>query len=228
MKKLYWLLCAAVAVMLPPTVSGQVVTDVYQLTLHLKVPRVYNNTQSLGYRKPNNQIVKGLLFVSYDDSKLDEGGGVARPVITIEGLYNKTHKLSNGKNVVYDPVTIYEYDPMPRINVIGNNATEKFKTATAIFKFEANPSYNIGEIEEDNTLIVECSGFGTVRSSKGCQIIKRLSGMCTGQIGCGCMAYLHLSPTRYWWWCGWLHFADDVAAIQGRWSAQWLYRRTCP
>ena len=225
MKKPYWLICAAVSALIPPS-QGQIVQDVYDLTLRLRVPRVYNNTESLGYRKPNNQIIKGQLLITYDDSRTSEGYAVW-PEISIDGLYNKTHKLSNGRNVVYDPVRIYESDPMPRINVIGNNKTLKFKTATAIFKFEANPSYNIGLIEEDNTLIVTCSGFGSVGSYKGTPVIKNFSGTCAGQIGCGCMAWSHLSPTRFWWWCGWLNCADDVAAVEGRWAAKWKYRVSC-
>lgn len=191
------------------------VTDVYKLKMRLKVPRVYNNTQSLGYRKPQSQLLEGYLLVTYKDED-------SRPSFAISNLYNKTHKI-NGVCVKY--TTYISESTFPRLNVIGDNKTEKFSRPTMVLGIEADPSYNIGDLTEDNTLILTLSGFGTTKKIGGYQVVKSVSGNAAGQLGCGCMAYSHVSPTRLWWWYGpVLDMTDDVAAVYGTWRIGFLER----
>lgn len=67
--------------------------------------------------------------------------------------------------------------------------------------------------------MLELSGGGKVR--KG--ILKTIKGSVKGQIGCGCRAYGHLSPTRVW--LGFVSdYVVDVAPLYGTFSAQFLSR----
>ena len=152
-------------------------TVVYKLTMVLKVPRVYENTQSLGYRK--NQTQKVYAYVYVDKSNLDGG----EPRIEVYDCINKTHKVG-GSYVTYSDVSAQ--DVMWRY--IGSNKTGVFKNTNIRFALDLDPSYNIGADEPDNTLVIMLSGFGTTEKS--------IKGMVTGQIGCGCRAYGHKSPTR--------------------------------
>lgn len=176
------LLLAAAGVTLAAPLAGKADGDCdvtrYQLAMYMYIPRVYNNTESTGYRKIQRQIIKGIMEVrDYDD-------GSREPEIEIVELVNQTHRV-NGKNVTYKCVTL-EGETMWRY--IGNNATGVFRRPCIKFSVDCNPSYNIGDDEPDNTLIVQLSGTGTSD--------KRITGHVTGQIGCGCYAYGHISPTR--------------------------------
>ena len=151
---------------------------VYKITMNLKVPRVYDNTQSLGYRKPQRQSIVGYVMV---DKSADPGQ--YEPLISFFDMENRTHKIG-GKRVTY--MDSYADEVMWRY--IGNNRTGIFRNTLVKFRMDMNPSYNIGEDEPDNTLIVTLSGFGSSERS--------IFGGVTGQIGCGCMAYGHISPTR--------------------------------
>ena len=152
-------------------------TAVYKLTMNLKVPRVYNNTQSLGYRKNQSQKILAYVYV-YKDT-LEDG----EPVIQIDGCYNRTHKVA-GSNVTYKDTqadgVMWRY--------IGSNKTGVFKNTNIKFSLDLDPSYNIGADEPDNALIITLSGYGFNE--------KTIKGQVTGQIGCGCTAYGHISPTR--------------------------------
>lgn len=160
--------------------------DVFDLKLSMKVPRIYNNNQSLGYRKYQTQTVNGEMLIDFD-----KYGSITN--VTFRNMVNKTHKMSNGKYVTYDAYIdsdiIY-----PRFNVIGNNNTGKFTTPSVSFYLAADPAYNIGEMSEDNGLYILMSGYGTLDAKKG--NIKTISGTFGGTLGCGCMAYGHVSPTR--------------------------------
>lgn len=153
----------------------------YKLTMHLRVPRVYNNTQSLGYRKMQYQTIVGYVIVDKDVTKAEEYTG--EPSICAFDFYNKTHKVNNA-NVTYGDTeatsVMWRY--------IGSNKTGVFKNTNVKFSLDLDPSYNIGEDEPDNALIITLSGYGTSE--------KRIKGSVTGQIGCGCKAYGHTSPTR--------------------------------
>ncbi len=110
----------------------------------------------------------------------------------LEDFVNKTHKLSNGKNVTYRAEM--DYDACyPKFNAIGSNKTNIFRTASICFAIGAEPSYNIGEYDEDTSLFVTLGGKGTI-SKKG--YIQHARGYLAGSLGCGCMAYGHISPTR--------------------------------
>lgn len=198
------------------------IVDLYDFTMSLKVPRIYNNTASLGYRKDQLQKIKGILKITYKE-------GERRPTFEIINLVNKTHKLSNGKNVTYNVTVDNDGEQVyPRFNYIGNNKTKKFTKAKIIFYFDANPSYNIGEDDEDNTLLITLSGSGTgVKKKKYnyAQIVTTMSGRATGTLGCGCMAYGHVSPTRIVGPYGpLLDEVDDVSPLEGTWKARFTGR----
>ncbi len=148
----------------------------YQLKLWLQIPRVYNNMQSRGYRKMQKQLLNGIVEVR--DIGADE------PEVSVSNLVNLTH-LVGDQNVTYR-CSVLEDETMWRY--IGNNATNVFRRACIRFSVDCDPSYNIGEDEPDNALIIQLAGTGTSDS--------RISGNVTGQIGCGCHAYGHVSPTR--------------------------------
>jgi hypothetical protein len=202
--------------------ADQTIIDEYDFTMSLKVPRVYNNTQSLGYRKDQKQKIKGTLKIIYKEDEL-------RPTLEITNLVNITHKI-NDKNITYQTTVDNEGEIVyPRFNYIGNNKTGKFNKAKIIFYFDANPSYNIGEDEPDNSLLVTLSGTGNTKIIKQCntkiQIVNIISGFVTGTLGCGCSAYGHVSPTRIVGPYGPICDAvDDVCAIVGEWKAKFKQR----
>lgn len=113
--------------------------------------------------------------------------------ISFQDIVNYTHKLSNGKNVTYDA---YVDDEKPlRVVAIGNNKTKRFNVASLCFSMIAEPSYNIGEVDEDTSLYVTLAGKGIIRNGK----IHSASGNASGTLGCGCYDYGHTSPTRLIW-----------------------------
>ena len=227
------------------------IVDVYDLKMSVKVPRIYNNNTSLGYRKYQSQRITGELRLIYNDQ-------FSRPTIIVTNLVNNTHKMSNGANVRYS-VTVDEGTYVfPRINLIGNNRTDVFKTASVCFYIDAEPSYNKGDDDEDNSLLVTMAGTGKTSTSKvkGARIISTMTGNLAGTLGCGCRAYGHTSPTRlagpfgyltyypFWWpdylkgywddkWNSWIlcnglvntssldPVVDDVAAVWGTWAAKY-------
>ena len=183
-------------------------TETYQLKLSLNVPRIYNNTQSLGYRKYQKQKIVGKMQLRFDkDGKLVD--------VKFIDLVNQTHKMSNGKNVVYKTELDIVY---PKFNCIGSNKTQKFNVGSVCFGLAAEPSYNIGEMNEDNGLYVVLAGKGKITKNA----LKTMSGYVAGTIGCGCMAYGHISPTRKLGLYGATDAVDDVAAVHGSWSAKLL------
>lgn len=154
-------------------------TVVYKLTMRLKVPRVYNNLQSIGFRKAQTQKVVGYVYVDKSLAEEDQ----TDPVIRADGFVNKTHKVG----VQYVTYSVSDAtDVMWRY--IGSNKTKVFRKPCVKFSLDLDPSYNIGYDEPDNTLVVTLSGHGASEN-----IIK---GSVTGNIGCGCRAYGHVSPTR--------------------------------
>lgn len=196
----------------------QTVTDVYLLKMTIKNPRVVDNMSSLGYRKYTRDILLGELRITYPLNSTE------RAKISVTGLYNKSYKI--GKDYVTYVAEVDEEKVFPRVNMIGNNKTNVFKTPSVMFALMLDPVYNVGDVEEDNTLNIVLSGTGTVTKTKrkGSQIIKSLSGSLSGTIGCGCYAYGHVSPTRvngaYGPIC---EYVDDVAAAWGQWHATYKY-----
>ena len=175
--------------------SASAATAVYDLTMWLKVPRVYDNANSRGKRKYQAQKIVGTLYVETDCE--------TEPTFCVSGLRNKTHKVG-GACVTYTTTV----EGTPFWHAVGSNATGKFKTASVRIDLDAEPSYNIGDPDEpDNTLLVTLAGSGTA---------KRIHGYVSGQIGCGCTAYGHLSPTRIMW----TNTPTDIAAVYGRFTAK--------
>lgn len=145
---------------------GQTV-DTYSFKMNLKVPRIYDNMASLGYRKLESQRLVGeLQFIYSDDGSVN---------VKVKNLKNRTHKV-NGipiSYVCYD----FPYDNhKPLVVGIGSNRTGRFKQGGAEFAFQADPSYNIGAVDEDNTLILELSGYGTIRGG----VLKNIKGAVKG------------------------------------------------
>ena len=143
-------------------------------------------------------------------------------VVKVKDLENRTHHI-NGNRVTY---TCYEYpydDNQILVVGIGNNKTLKFTQGGACFSFVAEPSYNIGSVDEDNTLMLELSGHGNLRGD----FIKNLRGSVRGKIGCGCTAYGHISPTRLF--IGYLStIVWDVAPLDGTFRAMFKNRYVGP
>lgn len=171
----------------------------WELCARINVPRVYNNSESLGKRAYQVQHVHGYFTV--EDSSYPGG----EPTIEFVELVNKTHKVG-GKFVSYEANA-----SAVRWHVIGNNKTGKFATPSVCFQLEAFPSYAIGESpDEDNSLniVMAARGIGE----------KRISGRIAGMMGCGCMEYGHVSPTRIWDWRK--AFVVDTASVYGTWTAK--------
>lgn len=211
---------------------GELFVNEYSLRIRQQVPRIYDNSTSLGYRKYQGQTIKGTLYIVYDMKDKNQ-----RPRIFVDGLENRTHKMSNGKYITYKTTINNSGDlsgPITRVNLIGNNRTDVFKTASIVFYMDAEPSYNVGKDDEDNSLLCTFSGNGSSSKKKvkavnqtGNQVrivdygkqlvISSVKGVDAGTLGCGCMAYGHKSPTRVAFYFGHTDIVDDVSASFGKW-----------
>ena len=204
-------------------------TDVYDFRMRVKVPRIYDNTASLGKRKWQTQLITGQMLVNYDTDDI-------APVITFKNCVNLTHKI-NKKNVTYLCEQGYD-EVVRRWVVMGNNKTGVFKDGSCFFFADFEPSYNIGDDEPDNSLLLYFGGYGTLQKVKtylpcDCTCgesgtaykVKNWKGYCVGTMGCGCRAYGHTSPTRVLGFCGpACDWVSDVAAIpMGQWQAKYRY-----
>jgi len=198
------------------------VVDVYELTMSLHVPRVYDNTTSQGYRKYQTQRIKGYLYATYDDDD--------NVTLRIDSCYNKTHKVA-GSYVKYQ-VTVDNDGTIlyPRWTYIGSNKTGIFKTPSVAFYIDCFPSYAKGADEPDNSLLLTLAGTGITKKVKktGGIYISKLKGTASGILGCGCMAYGHVSPTRQIGFCGPRDKeVRDVCAVFGTWSAKYVKSQAC-
>jgi len=202
------------------TAAGGTVVDEYSLVMKLQVPRIYDNTESLGKRKYQVQRLEGTLYIAYAD-------GEEMPQVMVSNLVNKTHKIG-GKGIRYS-CTVDEGCTVPRVNLIGSNRTGVFNVPTMSFGLDAEPDYNVGEDDEDNSLIVNLAGKGAT-STDGCgnRRIRIVKGYVAGTMGCGCRAYGHVSPTRVADACGASDLVDDVAAVFGVWYAKFRRRVSKP
>lgn len=153
-------------------------TIVYKMKMSLKIPRVYDNSKSLGYRKIQRQKIECKVYV---DKDLKDGQ--SEPEIAVYDVVNKTHKIQS-KNVTYRDCEAQDVT----WRYIGSNKTGIFKNANVKLCLDLDPSYNIGDDEPDNALIITLAGVGSTD--------KTISGCITGNMGCGCKAYGHVSPTR--------------------------------
>jgi len=216
--KLLKIIMASMTLLIAGTCDAKNTVDTYKFTMTLKVPRIYNNTESLGYRKYNRQKITGFLKITYKDYQ--------KPKFEIVQLVNKTHKI-NGTNITYTVTVDNNGEHVyPKLNYIGDNKTGVFKKASTIFYFDADPSYNIGADEPDNTLLITLSGSGNSKYKKNyrAQIINTLGGTVAGAIGCGCRAYGHVSPTRVAGPNGPTDMVDDIATVEGTWKAVFYSR----
>ena len=223
MKKIPIIAALVTALLMPITSRADTVectVDEYKFTMYVYVPRIYDNNLSLGYRKYQRQKITGYLQIAYPNDG-------SRPTILVEDLVNKTHKLSNKANITYkckvDSGVMY-----PRVNLIGNNKTCKFLTGAVNFYLDAEPSYNKGEDDEDNSLLITLAGRGYTMPVKGGRRMYRISGNLAGTLGCGCYAYGHTSPTRVAAWRGPSCIVDDVAAVWGSWAATYTSSYCAP
>lgn len=133
--------------------------------------------------------------------------------VKFSSFVNKTHRLSNGKNVTYD-VELAPNGFGPCFNAIGNNKTKVFKTASICFSLAAEPSYNIGQVDEETSLYITLGGKGTIANGG----IKSARGNASGTLGCGCAAYGHVSPTRTIGVNGPTSQVSDIGAVFGTWT----------
>ena len=171
-------------------------TDIYQLRMRLRVPAIYNNMESQGLRRYRPQVFCGELRIHYGG----EGGDEVE--ISIPALTNLSYKIRNVHVSYKTEITGY-----PIWSAVGNNKTGVFQKATLVFGIDANPSYNVGDDEPDNTLILTLALVG--------KQFGRLGGYAAGQLGCGCHAYGHVSPTRVLGPDGATDRVIDIAAVNG-------------
>ena len=127
-----------------------VAMDTYDIVLSLRVPQVFSNTTSLGYRKYHRQTIKGNMSIIW----MSDGSFS----FEFNNLVNKTFKVGGGavtyqgiegRNIVY-----------PRLNWIGNNKSDSFKTPCLSFYLELEPSYSKGGNNEDTSFYLLLSGKG--------------------------------------------------------------------
>ena len=230
MTRMKWLFVAAFLLLVPFFLSGAddeewedeedeqvtkiVAADEYDVQIYLKVPQVLANTHSMGYRKMKSQQLKGTMYINWTDE--DDY------IVTFEGMYNKNFKVG-GKPVVYKCM---EYGDVGTVfSWIGNNATGHFKTPCINMSILAEPSYAIGEPNEDNSFILDMSGVGTSKMIGGSRIARKFIGSVAGRQGCGCAAYTHVSPTRKAGIRGPTSEVVDIAPLaKGRWRAKFKRR----
>lgn len=166
-------------------------TVVYDVAMVLRVPVVLRNETSQGMRVARTQALRGVMEVR---------PGLPEPEIAVTRLENLSHQVG-GRYISYD-VSISKVG----WHAIGDNRTGRFRQASVFFSVEAKPSYALAG-GEDNTLILTLSGSGTTDAF--------LSGHAAGQIGCGCSAYGHVSPTRIYG----TELVVDTAGVWGTWRA---------
>ena len=205
------------------------ITDKYSLTMSLQVPRVYNNTESTGYRRIQTQKITGDMFIEYFTNNTYQ--------ISVSNLVNHTHKI-NGEYVTYECEVDNEgYIWGPQLGYIGNNKTDTFKTPFMFFYMECMPSY-VSLDEPDSTLVISLSGVGSsmlksvyTYNEKGRKVldykyryISYISGNVAGTLGCGCTEYGHKSPTRVAGPFGPTDEAVDISVVKGTWKIKYKER----
>ena len=192
--------------------------DKYTITFILRVPQVKDNTTSNGYRKYQNQKIKGNMYVKWmsDGTYQLDFGNLENYTFKVGGA-RVSYKGYEDRNVIYT-----------RYNYIGSNRTNKFKTPCICFYLGLEPSYAKSSINEDNSFYIMVAGSGNSRVDNkfGYRFAKNLSGYVSGTQGCGCRDYSHKSPTRSAGIDGPTEIADDVVATYGRWKAKWDGRVT--
>lgn len=179
------------------------VTDYYDFRLTLKVPVIIDNMESLGRRKYKNQQIVGSFAVHYSSDK----DGDRQIDFAIPALTNRNYKI-RGTNVTYETTL----DNVTWV-AIGSNRSNIFNVGSVAFSMDADPSYNVGDDEPDNTLVLTVAGYGKQFGA--------FRGFAAGQLGCGCRAYGHVSPTRQLGPQGATDKVQDIAACFGQFRMKW-------
>lgn len=193
-----------------------VAVDEYDFRVRLQVPQVFDNTTSQGYRAYRPQSISGSMFVGW----MSDGGFR----IYFGKLVNSQFKVQ-GSRVTYVAEVLSD-TVYPRFVYIGNNKTNRFTTPCMCFYAQFQPSYAIGEPEEDNSFYLMFAGRGSsiCKGSINARIARRLYGYAAGMQGCSCMDYGHKSPTRNAGISGPTEVVNDVVSSFGTWHAAWKNR----
>ena len=194
--------------------SAIIATDTYDFRAVLSVPQVINNTESLGERKFQNQIIKGNFYVNWHEDGSHSFG--------FDNLSNTRFRVG-GKYVTYEGFVDYDKS-FPRFSWIGSNKKKLFKTPTLAIDIVFEPSYAISEITEDNSFYLSLSGKGTSIVRNGSRIAKTIRGKVAGKQGCSCADYGHISPTRAAGIDGPTDSVTDVVETEGTWRIIWKKR----
>lgn len=189
-------------------------TDVYDMKIQAYMPRVYDNTASVGYRKYQRQIITGQMYVTYDESD--------KISLRFSQFTNKTYKI-NGSPVTYE--VFMNSESLHNFSWCGNNKTGKFTRPNCNFTIEMVPSYKIGSEMLDNVHLSIACVKGSKKTVTICRqkavVASSLSGSCAGQIGCNCTAWGHISPTRMWGFFGPSDIVTDIASVDGKVKLKW-------
>ncbi len=98
----------------------------YSIEMRLHVPRIYDNSLSLGRRRYQTQRLVGEVCLKSD--------GTGEPEVVSMSLRNKTHRIG-GASVTYD----CRVDGV-RWHMVGDNRTGVFKVASVKLDLDAEPS----------------------------------------------------------------------------------------
>jgi len=194
--------------MIPATLFADAFTDVYDVRFRLRVPRVYDNGASLGYRKYQTQDIRGQMFVTYGEDAL--------PSVSFSDFTNLTHLIGDS-NVTY--TASLDEDALMNFSWCGDNRKQTFTRPNCNFAVVLSPSYKRGDdMLDDLHLTVACtvgSSLRTMTEAGRVQIAKTLTGYAAGQLRCNCTAWGHVSPTRIWGLLGPTYFVTDIASVAG-------------
>lgn len=192
-------------------------TDVYDVKMKLNIPRVVDNTQSLGYRKYQAQLISGQMFMTYGDYGVEK--------VCFSKFINYTHKV-NDIYVTYQ--VVMDEDSLHNFSWCGDNSKQEFFAPNFNMTIEMTPSYKKGsEMLDDIYLSIACTHSivkTDMHNDDYVHIVYYMKGYCTGQIGCNCTAWGHISPTRIWGWCGPTYITTDIASIIGQIQIRWNTR----
>ena len=142
--------------------------DTYRFKMSIYLPRIYENAQSLGYRKYQKQSLTGELSIIYRGSE--------PPKFKVEKLVNNTQRGISYE--CYSESGESWIDGM--VVALGSNKTKKWNQSGMKFSFWADPSYNIGDLGEDNSMFLDLSGKGTFTKKSLGTVPNTLSGSVSG------------------------------------------------
>ena len=191
--------------------------DIYSFQMTLKVPQVLDNSESMGYRKFQPQIIRGTMVIQWKtDNTYD---------IVFGDLKNRSFKVAK-KFITYKGETD-GYMISPNYTYIGSNKRNTFTIPALAFYAEFLPSYALSDVGEDNSFLLLIAGKGgsSLKKNLNARIATSFRGYVTGTQGCGCMEYGHVSPTRRAGAMGATDIVVDAVATFGTWRATWKSRR---